>query len=315
MHLPNIQTREEALALLSLPYEELIENAWRIRKEVFGNTIELCAIINAKSGNCSMNCAFCSQSAVSNTDAPKHPLLSKNALLDRIHALSALPLAHIGIVTSGGALPDRDVDTICQVLSELSPDIRRRLCASLGRLSEENLTKLVWAGLRQFHHNLESSASFYPSVCTSQTWQDRLKTVLCAGKAGLINCTGGLFGMGESWADRIDLALTLKAHNIRHIPINFLHPHKNTPLAQMSIPNARTAHTIIALFRHILPMATLRLCGGRPTSFAGHEHEVLCSGANALMTGDYLTTHGMQAEQDLALLSHLGLTPAMDTTK
>lgn len=306
-----IQTQEQAKELLALPLPELLRSANTIRETYFGNTIELCAIINAKSGNCQMNCAFCSQSKASSTDIAVYPLLSNEILIDRIETLLRYPIARIGLVTSGGKLSDNDVARLVEVFNTFPPTLRKRLCVSLGRLSKENIAKLAACGITRFHHNLESSETFYPTICTSQNWKDRLQTVLQAKEAGFTNCTGGLFGMGERFEDRIDLAFTLKEHHITSIPLNFLYPHPKTPLAEHAPLSAEEALRIIALFRHILPTATLRICGGRPTTLADKQDLMFKAGANALMTGDYLTTQGNGIQQDLSLLKRLGLAPLM----
>lgn len=300
----------EARALLSLPETRLLRQAACLRETAFGRRIDLCAIINARSGDCAMDCRFCSQSRHNQTPVKVFDLLPDDLLRARILTLAALPVRHIGVVTSGGALHVHELKRLCGVLVSLPPEVRPRVCASLGRLSAGQLAQLAAAGLIRYHHNLETSRSHYPRICTTQTWEQRRDTVGRAMRAGLQVCSGGLFGLGESWEERIDFAFSLKALGVRHVPINFLYPHPQTPLAGQEILGADEALRIIAVFRHILPQATLRICGGRPLVLGKRQSEIFAAGANALMTGDYLTTHGQGVEEDLAMLAAQGLEAA-----
>lgn len=300
--------REEALELaLSGDAAAVFTSAARLRQAAFGRTVELCAIINARSGDCSMDCRFCSQSRRNTTPVAVFPLLERDVLRDRIRTLAALPVRHIGLVTSGGALQGAELERLTAVAAHVAPGLNGRLCASLGRLAGPDLERLRAAGLARFHHNLETSERFYPEVCTTQRWEDRLHTVRRARAAGLEICCGGLFGMGERWEDRIDFALRLRAEGVNNIPLNFLHPHPGTPLGHLPSLGADEALRIIAVFRHILPRATLRVCGGRPLVLGKRQEEIFAAGANALMTGDYLTTAGRALDDDLAMIRAQGL--------
>ncbi|MBQ9537303.1 MAG: biotin synthase BioB [Desulfovibrionaceae bacterium] len=296
-------------ALLELSDSELLRKANKLRLQHFGSKIDLCGIINCRSGNCSMDCAFCAQS--SHYGSPQtFPLLSQEALLKQIYALAKLPVSHIGLVASGSALGEQEITAITACLAKLPHHIKTRICTSFGRLPANSLKSLKAAGIKRYHHNLETSASFYPQICRTQTHGQREKTVLRARMHGFSNCTGGLFGLGETWLDRIEFALELKALGIKHIPLNFLHPQPNTPLGTRPTLKCQEALRIIALFRLILPEATLRVCGGRPLTFGTNQGAIFLAGANALMIGDYLTTAGQRPQQDLALLTSLGLKPA-----
>lgn len=286
---------------------ELFTSASAIRQAHFGNTVELCAIINARSGNCSMDCRFCSQSRHNSSIIDVFSLLSATQLRAAIEELGAQPVRHIGIVTSGAALDGQELKRITDLVSSLPSSLQARVCGSLGRLPQESLQALRGAGMRRFHHNLESSEEFYPQVCSTQRWQDRLSTVHRARQAGLEICVGGLLGMGESWQDRIRFAMRLRAEGIRHVPINFLFPHKGTPLGDRPPLSAAEALRCIALWRHLMPEATLRICGGRPLVLGQRQHEIFIAGANALMTGDYLTTAGKALEADLQMIKAAGM--------
>ena len=300
--------REEALRLaLHASEDELLAGATALREAAFGRKVELCAIINARSGNCGMDCHFCSQSRHNRTPVPAFPLLSEAELRERLRALEHLPLRHVGIVTSGGLLAGEELESLVRTLETLPPSWQGRVCGSLGRLPQESLARLRDAGLTRFHHNLETAEEYYPRVCTTQRWQDRLSTVRRARTTGLEVCSGGLFGMGESWEQRIDFALRLRDEGILHIPVNFLHPHPGTPLGALPPLDAAAALRIVAVLRHVLPTATLRICGGRPTVLGQRQRDMFAAGANALMTGDYLTTAGKALEDDCALIAGLGL--------
>lgn len=303
----DVKTESEALKLLEIPKEQLLEQANKIRQRYFGNAIDFCSIINARCGNCSMDCSFCSQSRHNKTGIRTFELLQNKDLESRILTLANAKVNHIGIVTSGAALGQTEIERLCTLFTSLPDHIRKKICASLGRLDSKKFASIHSAGLNRFHHNLESSVNFYPKVCSTQHWEDRRQTVCNAKMAGLEVCSGGLFGLGETWEDRISLAFSLKENGIKNIPINFLHPHPATPLGHRPIMQVDEALTVIAIFRHILPTATLRICGGRPETFGNRQNEIFYAGANALMTGDYLTTNGQTIEKDLDMISKLGL--------
>ena len=181
------------------------------------------------------------------------------------------------------------------------------MCASLGRLTAEELKALKASGVIRFHHNLETSKNFYPSICTTQDWEERRATVQAAQAVGMDICSGGLFGLGESWEDRIDLALTLRDLGVDSVPINFLYAHEGTRLANQSILSAAEALRIIALYRFLLPTVTLRICGGRTHVLGDRQSELFAAGANGMMTGNYLTVAGSQYESDLEMINQLDL--------
>lgn len=302
-------TREQAEGLLTLPEKELFASATALRERAFGNKVEACFIINAKSGNCNMNCRFCSQSGFNHTEIEHYPFKSGGELEQIVSAWEKYPVGRCGIVTSGGALTEADVDKLAAFIRSRVAAGKKspRICGSLGRLKHDSLQKLKEAGMTRLHHNLETNESFYPNVCTTQQWRDRLDTVHQAREHGLSVCCGGLFGLGETWADRISFALELKAEGIRNIPMNFLYPHPGTPMANQPVMAPEEALRIIALFRHLIPDATLRICGGRVSVLKQRQYEMFAAGANAFMTGNYLTIAGAGVETDLAEIAKLGL--------
>lgn len=293
--------------ILNLPEDELFAETERLRKTHFGNRIELCAIINIRSGACSMDCAFCAQSSHNPGASAQYGLLEDAELMQRINALLALPVAHIGLVASGPFLSGGEFERLCNFLDSLPAKIKDKICLSTGRLPAQCLADLRTCGIRRYHHNLETSRNYYPRICSTQTWQARCDTVLRAAEAGFETCCGGLFGMGESWQDRLDLANTLASLEIGQIPINFLNPRANTRLAARSAPAPTEGLRIVALFRRVLPEATLRICGGRKECLGSRQGDVFRAGANALMSGDFLTTKGSGLDFDLRLIHNNGL--------
>ena len=266
-----------------------------------------CGIMNAKSGRCSENCAFCAQSRHHNTGAPVHPLVSEEKLLQRAATLASAGVDFMGIVTSGAALTGRDFDRVCRAARRISRETDIRLCASLGLLSDDRAVALRQAGFTRYHHNLESSRSFYSRICTTHAYESRVETVKKAGAAGLSTCSGGIFGMGEGWPERLELAITLRELDVNSIPINFLTPIAGTALEHAAGLDAREALAVIALFRLLLPQQDIVICGGRGRTLGEWENSLVFAGANGLMVGDYLTTKGNSFEKDMAMLRVLGL--------
>ena len=297
----------EARMLIGQPEEALFRGATRIREAHFGNRIQLCSIINAKSGQCDMDCRFCSQSSHNTTEIETYPFLAAPTLETRIHDTIDSKDRLCGIVTSGGKLSAKELEELCTTVRSIGDGRPTPVCASLGRLTRTDLDALRTAGITRFHHNLESSEAYYPTLCSTQTWRQRLDTVKSAQAAGLKVCCGGLFGLGESWEDRIELAMILRELGIESIPINFLYPHEGTPMRDTPVLAAAEALRIIALYRFLLPQATLRICGGRTHVLGNRQPDLFAAGANGLMTGNYLTVAGSQYQTDLAMIRRLGL--------
>lgn len=310
MTLPSVASPEEALELLSLPDTELFSRAARLRDAATGSSVHLCAIINIRSGHCGMDCHFCAQSRHNPAPQGAFPLLDDSQLCARILALAASPVRRIGLVASGAALDGEDFERVLRVVTGLPDAVKCRLCASFGRLDGTRMARLLEAGIARYHHNLETSERHYPHICSTQRWEQRRDTAARALATGLGLCCGGIFGLGETWEDRISLAFTLRELGVLHVPLNFLHPQPGTPLAGRAPLSAREALRVIAVFRHVLPAARLRVCGGRPLVLGGRQGEMFAAGANALMTGDYLTTSGEGLHHDLALIAGSGMEAA-----
>lgn len=295
------------LSLVEMPLEELLSEAIRMREKRFGRAIETCMITNAKCGLCENNCRFCSQSVHNNTEITVYPLHESERLKNEAEKASDSGAMYFGIVTSGSTVNPSELERIAETVETVSQTGKIGMCASLGQLDEASLRKLKVAGLSRYHHNLETSERFYPQICSTQSWRNRYDTVKRALDAGLEVCSGALFGMGESWQDRVELALTLRELGVTSVPMNFLHAHPGTPLANQPPLSAEEALRIIALFRHLLPETSLRVCGGRPKILADMQNLIFAAGADALMTGNYLTTSGITPETDRHMIESQGL--------
>ena len=297
-------TEKEALWLTGHGEPELLRGATQIRETHFGNEVQLCAIINAKSGTCDMDCTFCSQSGHASTEIEEYPFMPPAELARQMEAILENHDCRCSVVTSGGKLSGQELQSLCETARTMGP---APLCASLGRLTEEELIDLKQSGIARFHHNLESSETYYPQICSTQTWQQRLETVKAAQAAELDICSGGLFGLGESWEDRIELALALRELAIDSVPINFLYAHDGTPLRDTPPMSAAEALRIIAVYRFMLPTVTLRICGGRTHVLGDRQPDLFAAGANGMMTGNYLTVAGSLYEADHSMIRALGL--------
>ncbi|HEX9860376.1 MAG TPA: biotin synthase BioB [Nitrospirota bacterium] len=286
--------------------------AGRLRDRRFGNRVDACSIINAKSGNCSEDCAYCAQSAHHDTGAEVYPLLPEDRIAGAAQRAFDHGVRRFCIVTSGKAIyTDSEMSSIARCV-ELIRDIGIMPCATLGSLDKNQMRTLRDAGLNRFHHNIETSRSFFPKVCTTHDYDERVETLELAREAGLSLCSGGIIGMGETMADRAEMALALKDLKVDSVPLNFLMPIPGTPLADAPPISPLDALRTIALFRLILPETEIRVCGGRVKGLGELHPLIFMSGANGVLTGDYLTTTGRDYCRDLNMLSALGLEVAYD---
>ncbi len=292
--------------IMEMPWATLMEKTREIRERYFGKDVETCMITNAKCGLCANDCTFCSQSVHNHTCIHTYPLHSEECLLQSINAAIDSGVGYLGIVTSGPTVSDDEVEQIARVVSRTKKDRKIQLCASLGQISIDAMKRLREAGLRRLHHNLETSENFYPHICTTQKWRDRYTTVQNAVRVGFEVCSGGIFGVGESWQDRMDLAQTLRELGVTSVPINFLYPHPGTPLKAQPFLSSDEALRIIALFRVVLPDVSLRICGGRPNTLKDAQSQMFAAGASALMTGNYLTTSGITPQTDREMIENSG---------
>ncbi|OEU75958.1 MAG: biotin synthase BioB [Desulfuromonadales bacterium C00003068] len=307
-------TAEQALSLISKvkkngsALDALHQGAEAIRRQFCGEQVELCAIVNAKSGRCAENCAFCAQSQHHQTATPIYPLRQPDQLLKAAKRAEQGGARCFSLVTSGTrVLPGEEIDTLLRVIEQIATQCDLDPSVSLGFLDPQTAMRLVDAGCVTYHHNLETARSFFTNVCTTHDYHHAIDTVTVAQRAGLRVCSGGIFGMGESWAQRIELACTLRELKIDSVPINFLTPVAGTPLENQPALAADDCLTTVSLFRYLLPQARISVCGGRQYQLKTRQNEIFKAGASGMMIGDFLTTSGSALSLDHQLLQQAGM--------
>ena len=298
-------SREEALALYDEPLEELCRAADEIRKQFCRNGFDICTIINGKSGKCSENCKYCAQSAYYHTGAGEYPLLDTEEIVRQAKYNADRGVLRYSIVTSGRALKDHEVEKMCEAVREIKRNADIEVCVSFGLLNEEQFRKLKEAGVSRVHNNLETSENNFPNVCTTHTFEDKVKAIKAAKAAGLSVCSGGIMGLGETKEDRVDMALSLRELGIKSVPVNMLNPIPGTPYENNKRLTVDEMRRIVAVYRFLLPDASIRLAGGRGLMEDKGEGCFL-SGANAVISGDMLTTAGYMIETDMEMIHRLG---------
>jgi len=299
-------SREDGLWLAErAPLDDLIRWAGEVRERFRGREVALCAIANARSGACPEDCAFCAQSASHETGVARYPLKSGTDLVRAAREAEAGGADAFCIVTSGRG-PGGEFAMLIERAREVKAAIGVELHVSVGSLERSQVRELKGAGVASANHNLETSERFYPSVCTTHDWRERVRNVELLIEEGLAPCSGGIFGMGETWADRVDLALALRGLGVRRVPVNFLNPVKGTPLEGREVMDAREALRVLAVLRMMLPDADIRTCGGRERVLGDMQPRMFDAGASATMLGDYLTTKGRPGAEDLELIRSLG---------
>lgn len=302
--------REELLELIPADLEELCRAAEELRERFCGKAFHLCTVCNAKSGGCTENCKYCAQSLHYRARVDSYPLKSESEILEEALENARRGAERFSVVTSGRGLTEEEVDRICEVFRQ----IRRRssigLCASLGLLTPSQLRRLKEAGLTRYHNNLETSRRFFPQVCTTHTYDDKIRVMEALRQTGLEICSGGIIGLGESMEDRLDLALELGRQGASYIPVNILNPIPGTPLEKNPPLPLEEIRRTVALFRFTLPQATICLAGGR-SLLADQGRSIFQSGANAAISGYLLTTCGIDIEDDLKTFSELGFETKM----
>lgn len=298
-----------AEALLDAPasvMSEILATASRLRMKHFGNKAILCSIINAKCGQCGEDCSFCAQSRGSDTTVESYGLKTDREILALRERIANYPVAYYSIVTSGKAASATEVERICQTIVQGGPG--PKWCASLGCLDFDSLEKLSQAGLVRYHHNLEVAESFFLRICTTHDYADRIATIRDARRAGLMICAGGIFGVGESAAQRVELAMALAAERVESIPLNFLVALPGTRVDGIAPLEPLEILKIIAMFRLTNPKAEIRIAGGR-IHLRRLQSMIFAAGANGMMVGDLLTVDGDDIEEDLQMVKDLGLVP------
>jgi len=300
--------RSQAMGLVDADFHDLLYEANRIRARYHGAKVSLCSIVNARSGTCSENCAFCAQSSHHDARVETFAMLPPAAIVEAARVAEETPIAYCSIVTSGrNAVKGDERERLLKALHDLGASTRAAICVSLGGIDNELLQALKKLGVQRIHHNLETSRRFFPNICTTHTYNDRLDNVKRALDAGFEVCCGGLFGMGESWEDRTDLAIEIRDLGVRSVPLNFLNAIPGTPLAHLPPLPPRDILRTIALFRFILPRADIRIAGGREVNLRDLQSWCFYAGATGVMAGNYLTTSGRSAADDVQMVEDLGL--------
>ncbi|WP_430734628.1 biotin synthase BioB [Halodesulfovibrio aestuarii] len=303
-------SRDDAEILINLPESatlDLLAGAQRIRSTITTNTTFTCGIINAKSGKCSENCSFCAQSKYHDTGAPIYPLIDPKALLTRAQELEAGGAQRYGIVTSGMALSDKELDTVCEAALAITTQTSIKVCGSLGQLSPDMAQRLRQAGFSSYHHNLETARSHFSAICSTHEYDDDIVSVQNALQAGFRVCSGGILGLGENRYQRVELACTLRDLEVPSIPMNFLTPVKGTRLENQPLLAPSEALRAIAVYRFILPTQDILIAGGRENTLGEFQSLIPMAGANGLMIGNYLTTSGRNITDDISMLSCMGV--------
>ena len=299
----------DALSLLELPASDTLDllALGQMSRSLNGPSVFRCGILNAKSGRCPENCAFCAQSAHYSTNAPVFGLATEETLLRRAEQLASAGVFRFGIVTSGSAPGDAELDELCRAARRIRGEVGIRLCASLGQLTVEQGLRLREAGFESYHHNLETAASHFSKICTTHAYEADLATLAAARGAGLRVCSGGILGLGESRKQRVELALILAGADVDSIPVNFLDPIPGTPLEPRPLLDPLEALRSVAVFRLLNPGRDILICGGRERVLGEWQNLVFAAGANGLMTGNYLSTPGCGLEDDAERLARMGL--------
>lgn len=306
-----IQREEQLDFLLTEDIEELCKGAHRIKEYYLGNKVNLCTIINGRSGKCSEDCKFCAQSSHHKTGVKEYDFLDVDTIVNDCKNNEAEGVHRYSIVTAGRTLQGKDMQLALAAYRKMKKESRLELCASHGLLTEEDYIALKAAGVKRYHENIETSKRNFHNICTTHTYEDKIYCIKLAKKAGLEVCSGGIIGMGETWEDRIDMAISLAELEIKSIPINALMPIRGTPYEEFTGITEEDMLRTIAIFRLINPEADIRLAAGRSIMKNSGE-KAFVSGASATITGNMLTTSGNNIKQDIAMITRLGLRLSRD---
>jgi len=287
------------------PPSELYKAADELRRALHSNHFDLCSIVNAKSGKCSENCKFCAQSTHYDVEVETYDVVDKEIAVTLARENEEQGVKRFSLVTAGRSVSDLQLDKFEKIYRRLRQETSLSFCASMGFLTAEKAERLKEMGVKRYHCNLETCKSFFPEICTSHSWEDKINTIKIAQNAGLEVCSGGIIGMGETLEQRLELAFELRELGILSIPLNILTPIKNTPFANLKPLDVGEVLTCVAMFRFINPQAIVRLAGGR--NLLGDEQDrCFTSGANGSIVGDYLTTIGNSLSEDIRMFKDLG---------
>ena len=310
---------DKALQLESFTHEELdylFIGTDRIRDKFKGDDVKICSIVNAKSGRCVEDCSFCAQSSSFQTDAPETELMSVEEMVAAAKEAEAFGANEFSIVASGTKMDDRqELDKVIAAVRRIKAETKLETCCSLGLMELDDLKELKAAGLDRCHHNLETAASFFNKIVTTHTYEDEVKAVQNAKEAGLQVCVGGIFGMGETFAQRVELAFSIRELGTQSLPINFLKPIDGTGLDHLETIEYYDALKTIALLRLVLPKIDLFVCGGREEVMTDKQEQLFSAGANGILGGNYQTTKGQDPKRDIEMIQNLGLRPIASITQ
>ncbi|MGI9080805.1 MAG: biotin synthase BioB [Thermoleophilaceae bacterium] len=312
--MPPLITNEEALQLGAIEdhaqIEALIERAWLARLEHFGDSTDLCSLVNAKSGGCAEDCGFCAQSRFAEAETPMHAMMTPEQILEHARAAEAAGAHRFCMVTQGQGLSKRDFQNILDGAKLVAENTNLKRCASVGHMSVQRAKQLKEAGIQRVHHNVETAESYYDEVSTTVRYEGRLRTIDAVKEAGLETCVGGILNLGESREQRVEMAFQLAKIDPTSVPINMLNPRAGTKFGDRDYMDPWEAVKWIAIFRLILPAALFRLCGGRVENLGELQQLAVRAGINGVMMGNFLTTLGSEPEDDRAMFEELGLNVA-----
>ena len=301
-------TRDEAMVVLKSGEDEILDvlnAAFKVRLHHFGRGMSLHVLNNARSGMCSENCSFCSQSAVADSGIARYPMKSVDEIVEGAREAKKVNAVRYCIVISSRSPAKQDLDTVCEAVRRIKKEMNIQVCTSLGILTPEQAHTLTRAGVNRYNHNFETSSRYYPSICSTHNFDDRVRTVRTAREAGLEICCGGLIGMGETLEDRVELAFAVKEGQADSIPVNFLDPRSGTPLADRSRLKPPECLRTLAMFRLVNPSSEIRIAGGREACLR-HLQPLALYAANSMFTQGYLTTPGQGYLADIAMIEEAG---------
>lgn len=284
---------------------KLYQAADALRRRLHKNSLDLCSIVNAKSGKCSENCKFCAQSAHYDVEVATYDVVDIEKAVNLAKENEQSGVQRFSLVTAGRTVSEKNLEEFSRIYQQLQKNTQLSLCASMGFLTLDQALKLKEMGVTRYHCNLEASRSFFPEVCSSHSWDEKVATINIARAAGLEVCSGGIVGMGESLEQRLELAFELRELRILSIPLNILTPIQETPFADIKPLSVTEVLTCVAMFRFINPLAVIRLAGGR-NLLGSEQRRCFTAGANGAIVGNYLTTAGNSLEQDIDMFRALG---------
>jgi biotin synthase len=290
--------------------EALVQRAWDARVQRFGDSTDMCSLVNAKSGGCAEDCGFCAQSKYAEADTPLHAMMEPEQILEHARAAEAAGAHRFCMVTQGQGLSKRDFEQVLAGARLVAEHTNLKRCASIGHMSADRARALKDAGIQRVHHNVETAESYYPEVSTTVRYQGRLRTIEAVREAGLETCVGGILNLGETREQRVEMAFELAAIDPTSVPINLLNPRPGTKFGDRKLMDPWEVVKWIAIFRLILPDALFRLCGGRVENLGELQATAVKAGLNGVMMGNFLTTLGNTPQQDRDMFEELGLNVA-----